>query len=110
MAVIAEGAGLTTLIVVFAVEPDEQEELVSYLVGTAHDHSRHEGFVSCSVHRSTDGVRVVEYIQWRSVEHLQAMIATPEGQAHLEGRGSQGEMHFFEVSAAVDPAPPSARR
>ena len=102
MAVIAENAGLTTLVVVFPVEPAEQEEMVAYLVGTAHAHSRHDGFVSCSIHRSTDGLRVVEYIQWRSLAHVRAMAATPEGQAHLHGRARQGEMHVYEVSAVVE--------
>ena len=102
MATIVENPGLITLVVVFPTTPEEQEELNEHLVGTAHQHSRHDGFVSCSIHTSTDGVRIVEYIQWRSMAHLQAMIATPEGQEHLRGRGGQGEMHVYEVSAVVE--------
>lgn len=81
MATIAENPGLTTLVVVFKTTPDEQGELSEHLVKTAHQHSHHDGFVSCSIHTSTDGVRIVEYIQWRSMAHLQAMIATPQGRS-----------------------------
>ena len=102
MATIAENPGLITLVVVFPTTPDEQGELSDHLVETARQHSRHDGFVSCSIHASTDGVRVVEYIQWRSMAHLQAMIATPEGQEHVHGRGGEGEMHVYEVSAVVE--------
>lgn len=102
MATIAEDSGLTTLVVVFTVEPPAQDELVSHLVSVAHQHSRHDGFISCSVHRSEDGMRVLEYIQWRSKAHLRAMLATPDGQEHLSGRGSEGEMHMYEVPAVID--------
>lgn len=102
MAVITENPGLITLVVVFQVEPEEQDDLVNYLVETAHQHSEYDGFVSCSVHQSTDGLRIVEYIQWRSMADLQAMVTSPAGQEHLRGRGSRGEMHMFDVSAVVE--------
>jgi len=31
------------------------------------------GFVSASIHRSTDGTRVFNYLQWETAEHLAAM-------------------------------------
>ena len=34
---------------------------------------RAPGFVSASLHRSTDGTKVTMYAQWRSIEHYQAM-------------------------------------
>lgn len=102
MVTITENADLTTLVVVFPVAPDGQDELTEYLLATAHQHSRYDGFISCSILKSEDGVRVVEHIQWRSVEHLQAMVASPEGQAHLRGRGAQGEMHRYEVVHVVE--------
>jgi quinol monooxygenase YgiN len=33
------------------------------------------------VHRSTDGTRVFNYLQWESAEHLSAMQGSPEFQA-----------------------------
>jgi heme-degrading monooxygenase HmoA len=43
--------------------------------------SRFPGFISASVHRSTDGTRVFNYLQWESAEHLAAMQRSPEFQA-----------------------------
>jgi heme-degrading monooxygenase HmoA len=31
------------------------------------------GFISASVHRSTDATRVFNYLQWQTAEHLAAM-------------------------------------
>ena len=39
------------------------------------------GFISAAVHRSTDGTRVINYLQWASNEHLAAMQRSPEFQA-----------------------------
>src|SRR5260370_16182227 len=66
MATISEGAAVHTLIVMFTVEPSQQNTLVEHLRGMVAEHSKFEGFVSCSIHRSEDGTRVAEYIQCRS--------------------------------------------
>ena len=36
------------------------------------------GLISASIHRSTDGTRVFNYLQWESFEHLAHMQASPE--------------------------------
>jgi quinol monooxygenase YgiN len=38
---------------------------------------RAPGFVSASLHRSTDGTKVTMYAQWRSIEAYQAMRQDP---------------------------------
>jgi quinol monooxygenase YgiN len=83
MATISEGADVHTLIVMFTVEPSQQNTFVEHLRGIVAEHSKFDGFVSCSIHRSEDGTRVAEYIQWRSAAHLEAVLNTPEGQAQL---------------------------
>ncbi len=80
---IVEGTSPLTLIVVFTCEPDEQDELVRYLIGIAQEHSVNDGFVSCTIHRSIDGTRLAEYIQWRDQAALSAMAAKPSSQAHF---------------------------
>lgn len=39
------------------------------------------GFISAAVHRSTDGTRVIDYLQWESHDHLAAMQRSSEFQA-----------------------------
>jgi hypothetical protein len=42
-------------------------------VQTSHIVRHAPGFVSASLHRSTDGTKVTMYAQWRSIEAYQAM-------------------------------------
>ncbi|HEX7430047.1 MAG TPA: antibiotic biosynthesis monooxygenase [Mycobacterium sp.] len=102
MATISEGADVHTLIVMFTVEPSQQDSLVEHLRGIVAEHSRFDGFVSCSIHRSEDGTRVAEYIQWRSAAHLEAVLNTPEGQAQLAessriADGHDAKAHVYQV-------------
>jgi heme-degrading monooxygenase HmoA len=39
------------------------------------------GFISASVHRSTDGTRVFNYLQWETAEHVAAMQRSSAFQA-----------------------------
>jgi quinol monooxygenase YgiN len=80
---IVEGTSPLTLVVVFTCEPHEQNELVDYLIGIAQEHSVNDGFISCTIHRSLDGTRLAEYIQWRDQAALSAMAAKPSSQAHF---------------------------
>src|SRR5260370_5295632 len=93
MATISEGADVHTLIVMFTVEPSQQNTLVEHLRGMVAEHSNFEGFVSCSIHRSEDGTRVAEYIQWRSAAHVEAVLNTPEGQAQLAESSPIADRH-----------------
>src|ERR1700722_15542114 len=63
-----------TFINVFKVEPANQGRLVELLTeATEVSVSRAPGFVSASLHRSTDGTKVTMYAQWRSIDDYQAM-------------------------------------
>jgi quinol monooxygenase YgiN len=67
-----------TLINVFTVEPANQRRLVELLTEATEVLVRQApGFVSASLHRSTDGTKVTMYAQWRSVEEYQAMRQDP---------------------------------
>jgi antibiotic biosynthesis monooxygenase (ABM) superfamily enzyme len=66
---------LATLIVVFSVDPSRQEDL---LKGVMHNLETvvkpYPGFVSSTIHKSLDGMRIVNYIQWESPEAYQAYL------------------------------------
>ena len=85
MATISEGADVHTLIVLFTVDPTQQETLVEHLRGMAAEHCKFDGFVSCSIHCSEDGTRVAEYIQWRSAAHMEAVPEHPGGTSSTRG-------------------------
>jgi quinol monooxygenase YgiN len=58
-----------TLINVFTVVPDKQQELIMLLTRATDLSVRHvPGFISASLHRSFDGTKVTMYAQWRSIE------------------------------------------
>jgi quinol monooxygenase YgiN len=78
MTTISAKSGAITLINVFTVEPANQQRLIELLTeATEVSVCRAPGFVSASLHRSTDGTKVTMYAQWRSIDHYQAMRQDP---------------------------------
>ncbi len=101
---IVAGATPITLVVVMTCEPGEQAELLAYLIETAIEHSANPGFVSCTIHRSIDGTRVAEYIQWADRAVLGAMLAKPASQAHLARVKPRSSSALYEVVCTVEAA------
>jgi quinol monooxygenase YgiN len=78
MTQISMNSGVITLINVFTVEPANQRRLVELLTEATEVSVRQApGFVSASLHRSTDGTKVTMYAQWRSIDEYQAMRRDP---------------------------------
>jgi hypothetical protein len=64
---IRAGAEIFTLINVFSVAPDQQQQLANLLIEATEHTMRHlPGFISANIHNSFDGRHVVNYAQWRS--------------------------------------------
>ena len=79
---IVSGADHATFINTFRCEPSNQDEVVRINVDIVDQvASTSPGFISAAVHRSTDGTRVFNYLQWDSADHLAAMQRSPEFQA-----------------------------
>ncbi len=67
-----------TLINVFTVEPQNQERLVKILEKATEEIMRNlNGFVSANIHRSLDGVRVVNYANGKARKPLKICLKTP---------------------------------
>lgn len=82
---IATDQDLLTLINVFTVTPENQQQLVDVLSKACNEVMLDRaGFISANVHPSLDGTRVVNYVQWRSREDLEAMLADPGAREHIE--------------------------
>ena len=84
MTTISKDNKIMTLINVFTVEPENQQRLVELLVEATEKTMKNvDGFISANIHKSADGVRVVNYAQWRSREDFAAMLKNPEARAHM---------------------------
>ena len=71
MPVIEAGNAVITHINVFSVDPARQQELVDSLTETVNAARQMPGWISASIHRSFDGRRVVNYVQFESHEAAQ---------------------------------------
>jgi len=93
---------VVTLINIFAVASEDQQRLVDLLVGATEDVvGGRPGYVSASIHKSLDGTRVTNYVQWRSREDFEAMFGDPSVLAHMreaERIADSYEPHLYEVA------------
>src|SRR4029079_16632423 len=58
--------------------PDKQAEALSVMAERARFMARQPGFISINVHRSLDGRRIVNYVEWQNQERLQQAHKSPE--------------------------------
>lgn len=108
MAQIVAGREIATLINVFSVAPERQQELLQVLIEATEKVIRDmPGFVSANLHASVDGTKVVNYAQWRSSDDFNAMLRDPKAIPHVETAAriaTSFEPHLYHV-AYVDEAP-----
>jgi quinol monooxygenase YgiN len=84
MSVITAHADHATLINVFTVEPEQAAQLASLLTSATEEVMQHvDGFISANIHLSADGIRVVNYAQWRDAAAMQAMLQDPTAREHM---------------------------
>lgn len=82
MSEIRAGASYASFINAFRCDPSHQDEVVAINIDIVDQvASRFPGFISAAVHRSSDGTRVFNYLQWQSPEHLAATQRSAEFQA-----------------------------
>jgi heme-degrading monooxygenase HmoA len=75
---IAAKDAIVTQITTVAVAPGKQDEALRVMKERAQFMARQPGFVSISLHRSKDGGEIVNYVQWKSREQLEAAHHSPE--------------------------------
>ena len=67
--------------------------------------ARQPGFISISLHRSLDGRRIVNYVQWRSRDLLQPAHKSPEfhqAWGQFEQLADEIDPHLYEVTEILD--------
>ncbi|MGV9530461.1 antibiotic biosynthesis monooxygenase family protein [Streptomyces cellulosae] len=76
---------VATLINVFTVSPDRQDELIELLARATEETMKHQpGFVCANFHASLDGERVINYAQWETEGHYRAMLDNSEARVHMD--------------------------
>jgi heme-degrading monooxygenase HmoA len=96
-----------TQITVVEVEPGKQPEALSLMTERARFIARQPGFISISLHRSLDGRRIVNYVQWQSREQLQAAHRSPEFRKewrHFDQVAEDIDPHLYEVAQVLEGA------
>jgi quinol monooxygenase YgiN len=97
---ILEGTDMITLINVFTVEPQNQENLIKILEQATEEVMRYlPGFISANIHRSLDGIKVVNDAQWKNKKAFEDMLQNPEAQRHMNEalRVSKSEPNLYQV-------------
>src|SRR2546430_15910750 len=96
-----------TQIPVIEAEPEKQQEALSLMAERARFMSRQPGFVSISLHRSLDGKRIVNYVQWQNRELLQQAHHSPDFRKawrKFDDLTDQIDPHHYEVTEVMDGA------
>ncbi|AQP98757.1 hypothetical protein B0W48_02435 [Pseudoalteromonas aliena] len=84
MAKINSDEKILTLINTFDVDKDKQQLLMGLLVSaTTGVMTKLDGFISANLHMSIDKRYIVNYAQWKSKAHFEAMLENPEVQMHM---------------------------
>lgn len=94
-----------TQITIIDAEPEKQQEALAMMAKRARFMAQQPGFVSISLHRSLDGRRIVNYIQWESRELLHNAHHSPGfRQAWREFGGMTDDIdpHLYEVAEVLD--------
>ncbi|MGY4159636.1 MULTISPECIES: antibiotic biosynthesis monooxygenase family protein [unclassified Bradyrhizobium] len=90
-----------TQITIIESEPEKQAEALSLMTERARFMQRQPGFISISLHRSLDGRRIVNYVQWQSRDLLRAAHQSPEFRkawGRFERLADDIDPHLYEVT------------
>jgi len=102
---IVKGRKPITQITVVDSGPEKQAEALSLMTERAQFMTRQPGFVSISLHRSLDGRRIINYVQWESRDLLRAAHQSPEFRKeweHFDEVTDQIDPHLYEVACVMD--------
>lgn len=104
MPIITADAGVITQINVFTVPPGGQEALIAYLAEAARAAREVEGWISASLHRSTDGTRVVNYAHIADLDAARRVFEHLRRKGMIEGNKRYGEAHpgLYEVAFTLE--------
>jgi len=94
-----------TQITIIESEPGKQADALSLMAERARFMARQPGFISISLHRSLDGRRIVNYVQWENRDLLHEAHQSPEFRKewrHFDDLTDEIDPHLYEVAQVMD--------
>ena len=70
--------GICTQITAVKLPDENQQAVVDLMIERARFMATQPGFVSVNLHRSRDGTHLINYVQWTTLEKLEAAHHSPE--------------------------------
>lgn len=101
-----------TQITIVEPEPGKQDEALAVMKDRAHFMANQPGCVSISLHRSLDGRRIVNYVQWSDRQLLQSAHKSPEFRkewGHFDALTEEIEPQLYEVAEVIDGHSPGGK-
>jgi heme-degrading monooxygenase HmoA len=105
MAQIPAAQQSVTQITVVEAEPGKQAEALSLMAERAKFMARQPGFISIILHRSLDGRRIVNYVQWQNRDLLQSAHKSPEFRkewGRFDKLADEIDPHLYEVAQVFE--------
>ena len=102
---ISTGNAPITQITIVEPEPGKEAEALSLMKQRAQFMADQPGFVSISLHRSLDGSRIVNYVQWKTRDLLQAAHQSPQfrkERGRFDAITDEIDPHLYEVAHIED--------
>jgi quinol monooxygenase YgiN len=100
MPVITKAQDVTTVMAIYTIEPERQQKLVDTIQTFIQSAMKHQpGFISSTIHRSLDGLRVINYAQWKSQEEYFAFIKNADVKAAAASLAEfpKPDLHLYEI-------------
>lgn len=99
MSEIEADKGIITQINVFTVAPENTEALIELLTEAANSVKDVSGWISANIHRSLDGIQVVNYAQCESYEAWERVMEKLKAGNFFERNKKLGTAHpaLYEV-------------
>src|ERR1043165_2450013 len=101
MPAIRAGQQPVTQITIVEPEAGKLDSALSLMTARAEFMARQPGFVSISLHKSLDGKRIVNYVQWQNRDLLRRAHQSPEFRrewTHLDDLTEEIDPHLYEVA------------
>jgi heme-degrading monooxygenase HmoA len=94
-----------TQITVVEATTGKQSDALAVMTERARFMAQQPGFISISLHRSLDGKRIVNYVQWQSRDQLESAHKSPQFRKEwneFDAMTEEIDPHLYEVAQVLD--------
>jgi hypothetical protein len=101
MTMIQRNGNIVTSIDIFTVEDSSKQQRLLDMLKDAIKLiiNKHQGFISATVHKSLDGTRVINYIQWQNKDAIEKMLNDPKVLIHMNDvdQIAKADRNLYEI-------------